>query len=1195
MAVDMVVRVRFVAEAQQAIAANKAYAVSASQTAAATTHAARQTAASASAIQHASSVAGKALLIGVGAGLAISAKAAIDFQSSFAGIRKTVDASEAQFSQLEGTMRGLAKVIPINVNELNRIGELGGQLGIGVDALESFTETVAKLSVTTNLTTESASTSLARLAKILTIPATQFNNMGSSIVDLGNNFATTESEIVNFGLRIAPVGAIVGMTGAQVLALAAAFTSVGVPAERGGTAVQKSFTIMQDAVLSGGDKLEVFARTASMTAEEFAEAFSRDPARAFDEFLKGLNRIDEAGGNVFEVLRNVGLANERTVQSLLAVANAEGVLTDALGMSEGAWDANNALNEEAQKRFDTTASKIQLAMNHINDLRIAIGQNLLPMIGGLAEGVGDLVDWIESWNDATKTAVGQTLLWSAGIIAAWKAVGLLSKVIGVDLVRNLVRASGATLTLTTRSANLIAVFGRLGIAGAVFLAVGAMTDFIGQQVEATRKTADLVEALKQEQEGIEGVVDAQIKSDLFEKFGVDIYRYFSQANVSIDQFVAKIKMGADVTADLGRVIETAQRSMTNTRLGPFQLDFGDTDRQRLSAFLGAVRQEFGLLADATEIDMIRAREATAAWYREFSPELERVRGQLGTYDTQQRYTIDGLEVLGETAEDAADSFQEAADKIRDLADAQLGVRDAGFGWIDAIRDLSDAQAAYNEVGGDTLDNGLALQQSWTRLVSATRNFGTQGLEPLLVNLREMFTAGAITSEQFVIMSSNIQAMAPLVSQAAAISSSSLSAFANSANVDLGDVDATIDEVIASLYMMGMAAGTTIGALSASVVGVRYAMGLIASGVPMSVTEGMQILSGLQAQMTTSMANLGASLPPAFAAGMGGGGGGGSISDVVESEIDKAIRIASEGTANISAAIRAGLDIRSATDDVREAEKKLADLREERANLPAMIAQKERELAAARRASAEVTLDEQKAIEDSLEAYKRAQKAFAQGVITATDLAIAERDYHEAIAQSTAMSPEVAELKEEIQGLRDRKAEIRAEIREVKDQLIAAQLELIQRQLDLVEAGQQFVDMSYRQKEAFRRIAEAAGLTKDQVKHLIRQLTNLAAMGFTDFSTTIPTPPPAVPSFHRSGVVGGMPGRETLIRALPGEIVFNPANTSGLGTTNGGFSSTISGGIHIHLQGVWDLTKPDQVDRVMNVVETQLRTRARGKR
>src|SRR5690349_3064943 len=72
----------------------------------------------------------------------LSIKAAMDFESSFAGIRKTVDgvvdaggSLTAFGKKLQQDFRDLAKEIPVSVNELNRIGESAGQLGIKSESI----------------------------------------------------------------------------------------------------------------------------------------------------------------------------------------------------------------------------------------------------------------------------------------------------------------------------------------------------------------------------------------------------------------------------------------------------------------------------------------------------------------------------------------------------------------------------------------------------------------------------------------------------------------------------------------------------------------------------------------------------------------------------------------------------------------------------------------------------------------------------------------------------------------------------------------------------------------------------------------------------------------------------------------------------------------------------------------------------
>ncbi len=345
-------------------------------------------------------------------GLGLASKAAIDFESSFAGVRKTVEASEAEFAVLQRDLRNLAKQIPVNVNELNRIGEAAGQLGIETENLVSFTRVMADLGVSTNMSSDQAATALARLANITQMPQTEFDRLGATVVDLGNNLATTESEIVDFGLRIAGAGKIAGLTEPQILAIGGAMSSVGVQAEAGGTAVQKVLLGITQAVATGNQDLTVFAATAGMSADQFARAWREDAGQAFAAFVEGLGR---QGDQAFQTLEALGLQDQRLIRSFLSLANAGDVLRDSLARGTRAWQENTALTKEAEQRYQTAEKQFQLAKNELNDVAITLGgpvtralvtvlqesKPLILFLADLAEGFAALPQPVQTFGLVT--------------------------------------------------------------------------------------------------------------------------------------------------------------------------------------------------------------------------------------------------------------------------------------------------------------------------------------------------------------------------------------------------------------------------------------------------------------------------------------------------------------------------------------------------------------------------------------------------------------------------------------------------------------------------------------------------------------------------------------------------------------------------------------------------------------------------
>jgi TP901 family phage tail tape measure protein len=383
------------------------------------------------------------------AGLGLAAgKAFIDFESSFAGIRKTMDLTEAEFGRLAQANRDMAKTLPVSVNELNRIGELAGQLGIrGVANVLKFEDTIAKLAVTTDLTADQAALAFAQISNVLQLPQDQIDRLGSTIVDLGNNFATTESRIVDFTQRIAGAGKIAGLTAGDVAGIGAAFASMGVEAEAGGSAVQKVLISMLGAVSQGNEELDVFALTAGMTASEFAAAFQQDAAGAFASFVEGLGRQGDAAIGTLEEL---GLQDQRLIRAFLGAAGAGDLLRQAIDRGNIAFIENTALTDEAAKRFETAASQLTVFWNRLKDVAITLGAALVPALTSALDASQPFLDVLAGMANtfaampkplqtavigiaALAAALGPMLIVAGAVVSSFGALAALAGGIGISL------------------------------------------------------------------------------------------------------------------------------------------------------------------------------------------------------------------------------------------------------------------------------------------------------------------------------------------------------------------------------------------------------------------------------------------------------------------------------------------------------------------------------------------------------------------------------------------------------------------------------------------------------------------------------------------------------------------------------------------------------------------------------------------
>lgn len=381
-------------------------------------------------------------------------KAQIDFESAFTGVRKTVDGTEKQFAELRESILEMSKTMPESASSIAGVAEAAGQLGIEVDNIDGFTKAMVMLGDSTNMSSEQASTSLARLANITGMSQKDFDRLGSVIVALGNNLATTESEITEMGLRLAGAGSQVGLTEAQILSFAGALSSVGIEAEAGGSAFSKVLIQMQLAVEKGGKSLNNFAKVAGMSSKEFQKSFKQDATGAIIAFIKGLSDCESKGISAIKVLDDMGIKEVRLRDTLLRASGASDIFTKSIALGNTAWSENTALTKEAETRYATTASKIEMLKNRFFDLGLELGEELMPYVTELMDGLENLIDWFGNLDSDTQKAILNFGLMTFATGGLLKAVGGVSKGIGSlsSGIGGLLRFIGKYTTATTASA-----------------------------------------------------------------------------------------------------------------------------------------------------------------------------------------------------------------------------------------------------------------------------------------------------------------------------------------------------------------------------------------------------------------------------------------------------------------------------------------------------------------------------------------------------------------------------------------------------------------------------------------------------------------------------------------------------------------------------------------------------------------------
>lgn len=411
-------------------------------------------------------------LIGIGVA---SGKAAVGFESSMAGVRKTTNLTDAEFAAMEKSIRSMSKEMPASANEIASVVEAAGQLGIEKENMTDFARVMIDLGESTNISSDEAASALARLANITGMPQTEFDRLGSTIVDLGNNFATTESEIVDMGMRLAGTGNLVGLSEAQIMALATSMTSVGINAEAGGSAFSRVMQKMNTAVVSGGAELEGFAKVSGMSAEDFAKSWKENPQDAITAFVKGLGRAQDSGDDIISTLKDLGINGIRETDTLQRLAGAGDLMSEAFDTANTAWEENTALATEAGLRYETMESQLAMAKNTLIDAGISIGQVVAPMFVSFAKAVAGVADAFANLSPGAQKAI----IAFGAILAAIGPVVLIVGTFMANIVKiksGLVALGGVMGTTSGAAGGLGAAFG--AVAAPIALVVGGIALFV---------------------------------------------------------------------------------------------------------------------------------------------------------------------------------------------------------------------------------------------------------------------------------------------------------------------------------------------------------------------------------------------------------------------------------------------------------------------------------------------------------------------------------------------------------------------------------------------------------------------------------------------------------------------------------------------------------------------------------------------
>lgn len=686
-------------------------------------------------------------------------QASMDFESAITGVAKTTDLTDEELADMSDAIKAMSTEIPASTTEIAAVAEAAGQLGIQKDALLDFTRVMTMLGTATNMTAEDAATALARFANITGMSADNYDRLGAVIVDLGNNFATTESEITQMGTRLASGGKLAGLTEPQIMALAAAMSSVGIEAEAGGTAMTQTLNAIEKAVATGEDSLQSFADVAGMSADSFAEMWNTDALGALTAFIRGLGNLDEQGESAVLVLEDLGLTGIRQSNMLKSLALAADQMDSAVQTANTAWDENIALTNEANKRYATTQSKLDMMQNAYNNLKVAVGAAFTPALRDAYDAGTDVLNVLGEFVQENPALVKGVVTFTGvvgGATVALTAYAAISKVIkALDMATMFGGAVGPIMLGVTAVAALTA--------GIVALSDASKDDAVPSVRELTEAARELDSAMSDARAACDDTVttteaSANVANNYIDrldelnslsKLSAEQQREYHGILVMLTQTVPDLANYIDLETDTINGGTEALRANTqawkdNAIAQAYQEQLTEIYSKNADVLIEAEKNKIGL-RDA-EGKLAVAQKAQNDEFERQNRLYQEANQKVQEYYEETGLVTDANMWLGETtdelnwkleqnaqavmeAQDAVDAYQKAIDKDNDalqaaqdeIALAEEAVQNLTTATEDSTTATEDASRGYGELNTEissVKERVEALQQAYQEAYKA---------------------------------------------------------------------------------------------------------------------------------------------------------------------------------------------------------------------------------------------------------------------------------------------------------------------------------------------------------------------------------------------------------------------------------------------------------------------------------------------
>lgn len=410
-------------------------------------------------------------------------KAAMDYETALAKVGTIADGTKVPMETMSKEIMALSNSTGIATTAL--ADDVYNAISAGQDTADAVNFVTYSTKLAKAGFAESAQT-LDVLTTILNaygLEADEVGRVSDMLIQTQNKGKVTVAELSSVMGKIIPTAKSNGVALEQITAGYAIMTSKGIAAAESTTYMNsmlnelgKSGTTADKALRAAAGKgfKELMAEGKSLS--EVLNILQEDAAKG-GKSLADVFGSAEAGKAAVTLLSDgVGGFNEQVANMLAA--------SDGIGATQAAFE----------QMEDTTAARMEKAKNSIANLGVVLGQQLLPVVGTLADKVAGVVTKVSEFAQQNPKAV-QTALKAVAAFAGLRVAGLGTKLgfleikkgfLGIKTAFESFKALRAAEQLGGVAAKAGGIVTKVGPIVAIIAAIGAAIYYVANNLEDVR-------------------------------------------------------------------------------------------------------------------------------------------------------------------------------------------------------------------------------------------------------------------------------------------------------------------------------------------------------------------------------------------------------------------------------------------------------------------------------------------------------------------------------------------------------------------------------------------------------------------------------------------------------------------------------------------------------------------------------------